>query len=64
MEEKDNRTFTAITGDPRVYIHRNGEYLGWVDPRTGRLIPPVSIAETNAMLAAALKKKGMGDGES
>ena len=49
----------------RVDVYRDGVHMGHIDPHTGRLIPPpppIAIEDTNAMLDAALRRKGEKDG--
>jgi hypothetical protein len=50
--------FTATIINGVTHIYRDGIYLGWM--RGDEVVSPVTEAETNAMLAAALKKRKAG----
>ena len=46
----------TFTGD-RIWVHKGGEFIGWLDNATGKIVHPVSEAKAAEMLQDALKRK-------
>ncbi len=50
-------SYQMTSGDDRIWVHKDGIWVGWLDRETGKIISPVTEAQCSEMLHAALKRK-------
>ncbi len=50
-------SYQMTSGNPRIWVIDGATLIGWLDPQTKEIVRFATKAETDVMLADALKRK-------